>query len=407
MAKKRSRNWIVLFVIVGVFGALTYAFWPKPISVDFGVVERAHMVVTIDEDAKTRVQDVYTVSTPVTGRLQRVEVEPGDVVIGGTSVVASMLPTNPVALDVRTREQALAAAKAAEAALQLARAEHKRATTAKELSDLDLQRATQLYEKEVVSRANLDRAKSVARSADAALDTTVAAIAMREADLENVKAQLIGFNDQGSPSVSRGAASIPLRAPVSGHVLQVNQVSETTLPAGTAILEIGDISNGMEIVVELLSSDAVRVKAGDRVIVDNWGGPNSLGGVVTRVDPSGYTKYSALGVEEQRVGTIIEFTEAWEIRQSLGHGFRVEVKIVVWEDQNALVVPSSALFREANKWAVFTVDEGKASKRSVKIGQNNGLQAQVLEGLSEDENIILYPGANLIEGAAVEQRIVQ
>ncbi|WP_299344298.1 HlyD family efflux transporter periplasmic adaptor subunit [uncultured Maritalea sp.] len=407
MAKRTSRNWIILVVIIGVVGALTYAFWPKPISVDLGVVERAPMVVTIDEDAKTRVQDVYTVSTPVAGRLQRVEVEPGDMVIGGTSIVASMLPTNPAALDVRSREQALATTKAAEAALQLARAEHERAVADKELSEIDLQRTTQLFEKEVVSRATLDRAQSVARSAAAVLDTTAAAISMREADLEIARAQLISFDDQGNPSVSRGAASIPLRAPVSGRVLQVKQVSETTLPAGTPILEIGDISNGMEIIVELLSSDAVKVGVGDRVIVDNWGGPKQLGGTVTRVDPWGYTKYSALGVEEQRVGAIIEFTDPWEQRQSLGHGFRVEVKIVVWEDQNALVVPSSALFREANDWAVFTVEDGKASKRNVKIGQNNGLQAQVLEGLAEQEVIVLYPGANLVEGAAVEQRIVQ
>ncbi|MCZ4271210.1 efflux RND transporter periplasmic adaptor subunit [Maritalea porphyrae] len=407
MAKRTSRNWIILVVIIGVVGALTYAFWPKPISVDLGVVERAPMVVTIDEDAKTRVQDVYTVSTPVAGRLQRVEVEPGDMVIGGTSIVASMLPTNPAALDVRSREQALATTKAAEAALQLARAEHERAVADKELSEIDLQRTTQLFEKEVVSRATLDRAQSVARSAAAVLDTTAAAISMRGADLEIARAQLISFDDQGNPSVSRGAASIPLRAPVSGRVLQVKQVSETTLPAGTPILEIGDISNGMEIIVELLSSDAVKVGVGDRVIVDNWGGPKQLGGTVTRVDPWGYTKYSALGVEEQRVGAIIEFTDPWEQRQSLGHGFRVEVKIVVWEDQNALVVPSSALFREANDWAVFTVEDGKASKRNVKIGQNNGLQAQVLEGLAEQEVIVLYPGANLVEGAAVEQRIVQ
>ncbi|MFT6658028.1 efflux RND transporter periplasmic adaptor subunit [Maritalea sp.] len=407
MAKRKSRNWIILLVIVGVAGALTYAFWPKPISVDFGLVERAHMIVTIDEDAKTRVKDVYTVSTPVAGRLQRVEVEPGAMVIGGTSIIASMLPTNPAALDVRTREQALAAVKAAEAALQLAVAEHNRAIADKDLSDLDLQRSKQLFEKEVVSRAAYDRAKSVARSADAALDTAVAAISMREADLANARAQLIGFNDQGNPSVSRGAASIPLRAPVSGRVLRVMQESETTLPAGAPVLEIGDTSNGMEILVELLSSDAVKVQIDDRVIVDNWGGQNQLGGIVTRIDPWGFTKYSALGVEEQRVGAVIEFTDPWQKRQSLGHGYRVEVKIVVWEDQNALVVPSSALFREANEWAVFTVQDGKASKRNVEIGQNNGLQAQVLDGLSEAETIILYPGANLVEGAAVEQRFVQ
>jgi len=407
MAKRKSRNWIILLVIAGVAASLVYAFWPKPIAVDFGKVERAHMIVTIDEDAKTRVQDVYTVSTPVAGRLQRVEVEPGETVIGGESIIARMLPTNPAALDVRTREQALAAVKAAEAALELAVADHNRAIADKDLSDLDLQRTKQLFDKEIVAQAALDRAERVARASDAALDTAKAAISIREADLANARARLIGFDDDPNSATAHGEGAIPMRAPVSGRVLRVMQESETTLPAGAPVLEIGDTSNGLEIVVELLSSDAVKVRVGNRVIVDNWGGPNQLDGVVTRVDPWGFTKYSALGVEEQRVNAVIEFSEPWQQRQSLGHGFRVEVMIVVWEDQNALVLPSSALFREANDWAVFTVADGSVSKRMVRIGQNNGLQAQVLEGLEEGETIVLYPGANLVEGAKVEQRVVQ
>jgi len=407
MAKRKSRNWIILLVVAGVAASLVYAFWPKPIAVDFGSVERAHMIVTIDEDAKTRVQDVYTVSTPVAGRLQRVEVEPGETVVGGESIIAQMLPTNPAALDVRTREQALAAVKAAEAALELAVADHNRAIADKDLSDLDLQRTQQLFDKEIVAQAALDRAERVARASDAALDTAKAAISIREADLANARARLIGFDDDPATAIATGEGAIPMRAPVSGRVLRVMQESETTLPAGAPVLEIGDTSNGLEIVVELLSSDAVKVRVGNRVIVDNWGGPNQLGGVVTRVDPWGFTKYSALGVEEQRVNAVIEFSDPWQQRQSLGHGFRVEVMIVVWEDQNALVLPSSALFREANDWAVFTVVDGAVSKRMVKIGQNNGLQAQVLDGLEEGETIVLYPGANLVEGAKVEQRVVQ
>lgn len=407
MSKRKSRNWIILLVVAGVAASLVYAFWPKPIAVDFGSVERAHMIVTIDEDAKTRVQDVYTVSTPVAGRLQRVEVEPGETVVGGESIIAQMLPTNPAALDVRTREQALAAVKAAEAALELAVADHNRAIADKDLSDLDLQRTQQLFDKEIVAQAALDRAERVARASDAALDTAKAAISIREADLANARARLIGFDDDPATAIATGEGAIPMRAPVSGRVLRVMQESETTLPAGAPVLEIGDTSNGLEIVVELLSSDAVKVRVGNRVIVDNWGGPNQLGGVVTRVDPWGFTKYSALGVEEQRVNAVIEFSDPWQQRQSLGHGFRVEVMIVVWEDQNALVLPSSALFREANDWAVFTVVDGAVSKRMVKIGQNNGLQAQVLDGLEEGETIVLYPGANLVEGAKVEQRVVQ
>ena len=404
MAQRKSRRWIILLIVVGVAGALAYAFWPKPLSVDLGVVERGPMMVTIDEDAKTRVHEVYVVSTPVAGRLQRVDVEPGETVSGGESVVAQMLPTNPAALDVRTKEQAQAAVKASEAALRAARADLTKAVADKDLAELDLQRTKQLFEKDIVAQAALDRAERVALLSAASLDTATAAITMREADVSNARALLIGFGDQ--PEEAEDGV-ISLRAPVSGRVLRILQESATTLPAGAPVLEIGDTSNGLEIVVELLSSDAVQVHVGDRVIVSNWGGQNDLGGVVTRVDPWGFTKFSALGVEEQRVNAIVEFTEPWEQRQNLGHGFRVEVKIVVWEDQNALFVPSSALFRDGKEWAVFVVDAGIATKRIVQIGQNNGLQAQIISGLNGGDSIVLYPGTNLVDGASVQERIIE
>jgi len=228
---------------------------------------------------------------------------------------------------------------------------------------------------------------------------------MRQAELSNAQAQLIGFDDQELAStVSNNGDGIPLLAPADGHILRILQQSETTLPVGTPVMEIGNIENDVEVIVELLSSDAVQVDAGNRVIIDEWGGSQVLNGVVERVDPWGFTKFSALGVEEQRVNAVIRFTDEPGSRQSLGHGFRVEARIVVWENEDTLIVPSNALFRIANGWAVFRVVDGAIAQTAVEIGQNNGVSAEVLSGLEEGEQIVLYPSSALTEGLKVAQR---
>jgi HlyD family secretion protein len=386
---------------------LAYAFWPRPVMVDIGRTERAPMVVTIDEEAKTRVRNAYVVSAPIAGRLLRVEVEPGDAVQGGETIIARMLPLPPSALDIRTREQARAAVGAAEAALRVARADLNKSIADKDLADLDLDRIRKLQKKGIVAQAELDRAEQAWRSANASLDTAKAAISMREADLANVRARLISFSETPVPGNSVADTeddAIPLTAPVPGRILQVMQKSETTLAAGSPILEIGDISNDLEIVVELLSTDAVQVSAGNRVIIDRWGKPYPLSGIVERVEPWGFTKFSALGVEEQRVNAIIKFTDPLERRESLGHGFRVETRIVVWDAEDALTVPSSALFREKGKWAVFVVVDGRAHFKPIEIGQSNGVHAEILSGLEKGEKLILYPGPGITDGTRVEQR---
>jgi HlyD family secretion protein len=231
---------------------------------------------------------------------------------------------------------------------------------------------------------------------------------MRIANLDSANARLISFNDPDQIAAAESQLNqiTTIKAPVSGSILRVIQVSEITLSAGTPILEIGDISNDLEVVVELLSTDAVKVATGDRVIIDDWGGSSTLSGVVDRIEPWGFTKFSALGVEEQRVNTVIRFSNPEERRESLGHGFRVEVRIVIWEDQNALKVPSSALFREGENWAVFVVKAARAVLTPVSIGHNNGVEAEVLNGLDPGEVIILYPGAGITEGTRVEQRVI-
>lgn len=403
MAKKISRRYLVLGAILLLGVALTLAFWPKPRAVDIGVVKRGSMLVTIDEEGRTRVRDAYMVSTPVAGQLLRVDVEPGDQVIADKSIVAMMLPAKPTPLDARSRAQADAEVTAAEAALRLVRAERSHAIADQKLAETELTRIRNLRKSNLESQAALDRAIRQALIAEAALTSADAAITERQANLASARARLIEIDGHTSAD-SELAKAINLYAPSNGQVLRIMQESQATLPAGTTILEIGNIDNDLEVVVDLLSSDAVQVTSGDKVIFSAWGGQENLSGVVTRVDPWGFTKVSALGVEEQRVNAIIQFTDPQGSRRKLGHGFRVEAQIIVWQEENVLLVPSSALFREGKQWSVFVVDTGTASIRSVEIGKNNGLSAQVLNGLEAGEQVVLYPATELSSGVKVSQR---
>jgi HlyD family secretion protein len=407
-ARKRSRLIFTTLATVLIGAGLAAAFWPRATMVDLGQVTRGAMQLTIDEEGRTRVSDGYVVSTPVAGRLLRVSVDPGDAVEKGETVVAHMRPTNPAALDIRTREQARAAVEAAEAAQRVALADLNSAVASLDLASSELARTERLAERDIASDAALDRARQVARVAQANVDTAEAAIAMRRAQVDNARAQLIRFDDRGlanAISGENGADDIPVYAPITGRILQIMQQSEITLSAGTPIMEIGDIDGDLEVVVDLLSTDAVQVTVGDPVLIEDWGGPHALNGTVSRVDPFGITKFSALGVEEQRVSAVIEFSEPSDARAGLGHGFRVEARIVVWQDPDTLIVPSSALFRVGADWAVFRVIDVKAQRQIVVLGRNNGIEAQVLDGLEDGDTVILFPTSGLTDGVRVTQRV--
>ena len=406
----KSRTTVIAAAVVIVGAFLLYAFWPRALAVDIGAAAQGPMMVTIDEEAKTRVRDAYVVSAPVAGRLLRVEVEPGDEVIEGETIVARLTPATPSVLDIRTEEQARAAVEAAEAALTLARAEMRRASADAELAETELDRTRTLRETGTVSEAALDRAERAARSADAALDTARAAVSMRQAELDNARAMLMTPTEADRKATGTNPhpqISLPLRAPISGRILRVIQESETVLAPGAPILEIGDPLGDLEIVAELLSTDAVKVSPGDRVIVDKWGGEEPLEGRVEKIEPWGFTKYSALGVEEQRVNAVIKFAGAQDARRRLGHGFRVEVRIVIWEDEAALAVRSSAVFRQNEQWMVLAVRNGRAVLSPIDAGRNNGLAVEVRGGLEEGERIILYPGNRIADGARVKQRTLE
>ncbi len=407
MARKKQSRLVIGLAIAGLLSVgLGYAFWPRPHLVDIGTVERGPMRVTIDEEGRTRVHEPYVVSTPITGRLMRVDVEPGDSVTRGDTVVARMRPTVSVALDARTREQARANVTAAEAALRLAQADLHKAQADRDLAQANLERTRKLFDRDIVSQAALDASERAARAAEAALDTARAGISMRVAQLDNARAQLRSFDESADPAATGNADAqiIALRAPISGRILRVMQQSETTLPAGTPVLEIGNIAEGLEVQADLLSRDAVRIARGDPVIIDDWGGPHPLSGTVTRIAPWGFTRVSALGVEEQRVTVTVSFDGPHRERAALGHGYRVEVRIVEWSDDDALKVPSGALFRDGGGWALFEVREGTAHRTPVEIAADNGVTAAVTSGLEDGARIVMYPPAGLSDGARIAPR---
>lgn len=394
----RSRTAVIAFGLALIAVFLLYAFWPRPLAVDIGEVSRQPMMVTIDEEARTRVRDAYVVSAPVTGRLLRVDVEPGDAVIGDETVVARIAPAAPVILDARSEDQARAAVDAAAAALDFARADLARARADAALANAELDRARKLHASDTISEAALDQAERTAKAANAARDAGEAAIRARAAELEKARAML------AAPTDGAGGEAVTITAPISGRILRLMQESETVVAAGAPILEIGDPAGDLEIIAELLSTDAVKTSPGDRVIIEKWGGGETLHGRVTRIEPWGFTKYSALGVEEQRVSVVIAFEGGEELRRRLGHGYRVEARIVIWENDAALAAPSSALFRSGGDWALFVVRNGKARLQTVETGRANGVLTEIVAGLEAGDRIVLYPGSRVADGARVAQR---
>ena len=284
---KLSRSILILAIVGVVLAAVILLMIPKPISVDLGSVEQRDLEVMIVEEGRTNVRDTYIVSTPVAGRLLRVRVHAGDEVSKDADVVARMLPTNPAVLDRRTREQASAAVEAAAAAVRLAQANLDAALAQEELAGSELERTQSLFDSGIVSQAALDRAESTRRASRATRETAEAAITMREAELVNARAILVGQDDIGLANaiVDNGSQEIPLLSPVDGRILQVFQESETILPAGAPIMEIGNVTSDLEVIVDLISSDAVKVSVGDTVVLRDWGQDNALRGEVHQIDP--------------------------------------------------------------------------------------------------------------------------
>lgn len=411
MAKraKLSRNVLIFAALAAIAVTLFLAFRPTATEVDLGEVRRGDLTVTIVEEGRTKVTETYMVSTPVAGRLLRVQFHPGDTVIKRETVVAKMRPINPVVLDSRTREQATAALNGALAALRVAQADLNAAAAAEELARFDFDRTKSLFESGISSEVAMQRAKGALQTSQARLETAKASIQMREAEVAKAQANLVGFDALGLENINGNAPGdeIPIYSPIDGRVLRVLQESETTLPVGAPIMEIGDIASGLEVEVELISSDAVQVTIGDRVILRDWGGAGDLQGKVRRIDPYGVTKYSALGVEEQRVRVEITLLTPSQDRPTLGHGYRLEAAIIIWQASDILTVPANALFREQGQWSVFVAENGIAQMRVVEVGKSNGIYSEVLSGLVAGDKVVLYPSAAIESGSTIAARTQQ
>jgi HlyD family secretion protein len=393
MRKRLVRVGVPVIVVAAV---LVWAFRPAPVPADFAAVERGPLQVTEDEEGRTRVRDRYVVSAPVPGRMRRIELEPGDPVAARKTVVALFEPSAPALLDVRTVAELEARVRAAQSALGGARADRERIRAELAFAESEVKRAGQLLEERVISAREFDVVERQLQAAQRSLESADFAVTTAQHQLEVARAGLL----QGR---SGSTTTIPLYSPVDGVVLRLFQESAGVVPTGQPLLEVGNLDD-LEIVSDMLSSAAVRVKPDQPVIIEQWGGDRPLRGRVRRVEPSGFTKISALGVEEQRVNVLVDFDEPREHWRSLGDGFRVEVRVIVWEKEDVLKLPASSLFRHESQWAVYTVQDGRAVRQIVEIGQRSGLEAEVLSGVAAAQQVIVYPSDAVSDGVRVVPR---
>lgn len=391
---RRLRPWLTGGVAVVVVIGLVLALRPAPIQVDVMTVTKGPITVTVDEDGVARVRDRYTVSVPLNGRLDRLDLHPGDTVAAG-DIVARVAPVGPPLLDARSKTEAESRLAAARAAVRQADGAVRRAEDAHTyVADL-LEKQKQLADGGVVPVADLDRAVLAERSA--------------AEDLRSAKfgAQIAAYEVAAiEAALGRGAVAtdeqLEIHSPIAGRVLKVFVQSEGVAGIGTPILELGD-PNALEIAVDVLTTDAVHITPGAKVTLDGWGGED-LEGHVRLVEPSAFTRLSALGVEEQRVNLIIDLDGDEARWTALGDGWRVEAHVLVWRVDDAVVAPSSALFRDAGQWVVFRVEGGKAVRRPVEVGRKSGLDAEILSGLAPGDTVVVYPGDAVHDGTSVAPR---
>ena len=445
-ASPRQRKWLrrLLYALggVGVAGLVVYAFRPQPVAVDLALVERGTLQVTVNAEGQTRVRDRYVIAAPVAGELQRIALRQGDAVEAG-AILARLDPL-PLTSQVeaaqarrrsvqaqlagvetqRPKPEALTQAetriRAARAQEAQAQAQVSEAQAALEQAERDRDRMVTLESRGAIARQQLEAMELAVTQRQQALATARQQVTAAQADVQATQANLAVLTaEQQDPdylldvyegelaaldaelaSLADDARRATLAAPAAGRVLEVLEPSARYIAAGTPLLTLGD-PGGLELVIDILSTDAVRVSPGDPVYLDRWGGDETLGATVRLVEPAAFTEVSALGVEEQRVNVIADFADP---AVPLGDGFRVEAQIVVWEGQDVLTVPISALFRCASDWCTFVKENGRAQQRQVAIGPRSDVAAVVESGLVEGEQVILYPGDQIEAGVRLRGR---
>jgi HlyD family secretion protein len=393
-----NRKTGITLTTLAVMAAVVWGFWPGPVPVEGRPVVRAPLRVTVEEEGLTRVKDRFVISAPVAGYLQRIQLEVGDAVTQGQTL-AVLEPLRPEVLDPRSRARAEAQVAAAQAALKSAEEQVISTRAETVYAEAEYRRKQKLLKDALVSQGDLDQARTLARQAAAAQRSAEFAVEVARFDLEAAQTAL-------QYSISSDGAEAPetvkLRAPVASRVLAIHHESEGVVVTGEDLLEIGDPA-ALEVAVDVLSADAVRIHPGGAVQFQRWGGEQPLEGVVRVVEPAGFTKISALGVEEQRVWVIADITSPREQWQQLGDGYRVEAHFILWEEQDVLQIPASALFRHAEGWAVFAIRDGRARRVAVQTGHGNGLATQVISGIEAGDIVIVHPDDRIEDGVRVDR----
>jgi len=404
VAAKYFKRVIKIILGISLLGLLIFAFIPERLKVDMIQVEKGDLLITMEGEGKTRIHDIYIVSTPIDGRITRIESEPGDRVVAGKSIIANMYPANPQFLDRRSEIQAQADVEGARAALALANARVKQAKAELEFDLSEFKRTEELFKKHSISQSGLERAELSLKTLRAEVETSLSNQKVMISRLEAAKARLL----QPEESDLKGNrdeehCQICIHSPVDGRVLRILHKSEGIVPVGTALVEIGNPAD-LEVNIEMLSTNAVQVKVGDEALIKRWGGEQDIKARVRVIEPSGFTKISALGVEEQRVNVILSFIDPREKWQTLGDAFRVEAAIIINRADNVIKIPLSALFRQNELWSVFKVIDGSVVLQEVVVGQKNDRYAEIISGLAVGEQIISHPGNQVEEGVRVIER---
>jgi len=403
MNAKFIKRIIKIIIGITILGLLTYAFIPQKVKVDIIEVSKGDLLITMEGEGKTRIHDIYVVSAPIDGRITRIEIEPGDVVIAGVTTIANMYPANPIFLDKRTEIQAKADVDGAKAALALANSRVKQTNAQLDFDRADFKRSQELFNKKSISQAGLERAELQLKTLKAELETALSNKQVMVSRLEAAKARLLQPKDEDLENTNNDNCQICIHSPVDGRVLRILHESESIVPVGTALVEIGNPAD-LEVKIEMLSTNAVKVKVGDEALIKRWGGDQDIKARVKVIEPSGYTKISALGVEEQRVNVILSFTDPIEKWSALGDAFRVEAAIIIDQAKDVITIPLSALFRQNEVWSVFKVVDGTVELQSVKVGRRNDRLAEIIGGLKINDQIISHPGNAIQSGVNVEQR---
>jgi HlyD family secretion protein len=396
MASMIKTHPVLLALAAAVVALLAWGFWPQPVAVEIVTAQRAPMTVTIEEEGRTRVAERYVIAAPVAGVACRQRLDVGDSVRRGETLL-SISPLAAEVLDARSRAAAEARVAGASAGLRAAQERARAADARAELAQAELDRLRPLLAEGVIARGEYDRAST-------ALETAVAERTTADFEVEVARQALAAARTALQASSAAGEGEPPERvtlvSPIDGRVLEVQHECEGPVETGQALLALGDPAS-LEVEVDVLSADAVRIEPGMPVVFERWGGEQPLEGRVRRIEPVGFTKLSALGVEEQRVWVVVDITSPRERWQRLGDGYRVDARFVLWSGDDVLQVPGSSLFRDGERWMLFVVEDGRAVRRTVEVGQHNGLSAQIVAGLDAGEAVINHPPNDVDDGGRV------